>query len=234
MKLKQLPVGIGLAVGVALAFATSPAQAASFFGNGKFSFTSNQSFNFNFLLSKGMWQSDFGVLNVGTGEKTVLFSELAPGYDPKVGNQNNGDSSSKPFDWLGTCGVTVKSCVNSFTFLAGNTYQFFLTGKTIQYSSTPGNTTFTYNGGAYTFNSSGPNYNKVKTPILATLFAPGEGALIAMNDTHAIDVDKNDFIVTATPTSVPEPATLLGLGLVAGGGFLASRRRKLAAQPVKA
>jgi glutathione synthase/RimK-type ligase-like ATP-grasp enzyme len=63
----------------------------------------------------------------------------------------------------------------------------------------------------------------------------GEGAaLIAMNDTHAIDVDKNDFIVSAKPasTSVPEPATLMGLGVVTSG-FLSLRRRK-AAQAVKA
>jgi hypothetical protein len=236
MKLKQLSVGISLAVGTALAIATSPAQAANFFGNGTFSFTSNQTFNFNFLLSKGMWQSNFGVYNVTTGQSTVLFSEVAPGYDPTVGTKTNGDSGSKPFDWLGSCGVTIPTgkCTNSFDFLANNVYQFYLTGSTTQFSSTPGNTVFAYNGGAYVFSSSGPNYNATKPKILATLYAPAEGALIAMNDTHAIDADKNDFIVTATPTSVPEPASLLGLGLVAGGGFLASRRRKLATQPVKA
>jgi hypothetical protein len=236
MKFQQFSVCLALMVGAVSTLSTAPAQASNFFGNGTFSFASNQTYDFQFLLSKGMWQSDFGVYNVTTKQFTKLFSEQSPGYDPYVGTKRNGDDSSRPFDWLGTCGTTVLSCTNSFTFLANNTYQFFLTGKTTQFSSTPGNTAFTYNGGAYTFNSSGPTYNATKTPILATVNAPaGEGAaLIAMNDTHAIDVDKNDFIVSAKPasTSVPEPATLMGLGVVTSG-FLSLRRRK-AAQAVKA
>jgi hypothetical protein len=234
MKFQQFSVCLGLMAGAAVTLSI-PAQASNFFGNGTFSFASNQTYNFQFLMSKGMWQSNFGVYNVTTKQFTTLFSEEAPGYDPYVGNKKNGDDASRPFDWLGTCGVTVLNCTNNFTFMAGNVYQFFLTGKTTQFSSAPGNTAFAYNGGAYIFNSSGPTYNKTKTPIKATLNAPiGKGAaLIAMNDTHAIDVDKNDFIVSAKPvsTSVPEPATLMGLGVVASG-FLASRRR--VAQAVKA
>lgn len=220
MNLKKISLCLGLVAGAAMI--ADPAQAFSF-GNGTFSFESNTTLDFNFVLSKGMWRSNFGVYNTKTGAKTVLFNEKNPGYDP-----GSGDSTTNATDWLGTCGVTVQNCTNSFTFLAGQVYQFFLTGSPTQYSSTS-NTSFTYNGASTIFNSSGPTYNKTNTPVLMTLTAPAQGALIRMNDTHAIDGDTNDFIVTATAASqsVPEPATVLGLGAVAGGLAL-SRRRKTA------
>ena len=41
------------------------------------------------------------------------------------------------------------------------------------------------------------------------------------------DQDNNDFVAyVLNPEAVPELATLLGSGLVAGAGFLASRRKQ--------
>jgi hypothetical protein len=49
----------------------------------------------------------------------------------------------------------------------------------------------------------------------------------AINDTAVIDKDVNDFIVgvRSTTTTVPEPATLAGLGLVAGAMTMLRRRK---------
>ncbi|MBW4522762.1 MAG: PEP-CTERM sorting domain-containing protein [Scytolyngbya sp. HA4215-MV1] len=222
MKSNFVTAGLGLAAGAAMAFSAAPAHALTFGNTGTFSFESNTTVDFTFVLSKGMWQSSFGVYDVAANTLTKLLNELKPGYDP-----GSGDSKTNPSDWLGTCGKTVTTCSNSFTFLAGKAYQFFLTGSPTQYSSSS-NTVFTYNGASTTFKSSGPTYNKSNTPILMTLTAPSNGALIRMNDAHSIDVDTNDFIVTAVAHNqpVPEPTTLMGLGAVAGS-FLMSRRRKV-------
>lgn len=223
MKSNFVTAGLGLAAGAAMAFSAAPAHALTFGNTGTFSFESNTTVDFNFVLSKGMWSSSFGIYDVAANSLTTLFKELKPGYDP-----GSGDSKTNATDWLGTCGKTVKNCSNSFTFLAGKAYQFFLTGPTNQFSNTS-NTAITYNGAATTFKSSGPTYNKSNTPILMTLNAPTSGALIRMNDAHGIDVDTNDFIVTAVARNqpVPEPATLMGLGAIAGS-FLLARRRKVA------
>jgi hypothetical protein len=208
----------------AVAGLTGAAQAATF-GNSGISFDTDTTVNFTFKESNGRFRSDLGVQEANVpGTFKTLFSEEAPGYDtPRAG------------DWTGSCGVTVLNCNTSFKFEAGKTYTFVLTRN----SGTNGvraNRVFSTNS----LNSN--NYKQAN--FTGDLFAGG--ATIAFEDIGGnpnasvcndkgsnpkADCDFNDFMFTAeaeATESVPEPATLAGLGAVAAGFVVSRRRRKTA------
>jgi hypothetical protein len=208
----------------AVAGLTVPAQAATF-GNTGISFDKDTTVNFTFQESHGRFQSDLGVQQVGApGSFTTLFSEVKRSDNPNA-NIN---------DWHGTCGGAVTNCTTSFKFEAGKSYTFVLTRN----SGTNGVSA----NRVYSTNSL--NSNNYKQAIFTgDLFSggatiafediggnPSAGACAAQGSNPKADCDFNDFIVTAqaeseTSESVPEPATLAGLGAVAAG-FVASRRRR--------
>ncbi|MBD1871731.1 PEP-CTERM sorting domain-containing protein [Cyanobacteria bacterium FACHB-471] len=206
----------------AVAGLTVPAQAATF-GNTGITFDKDTTVNFSFQESHGRFRSDLGIQQVGApGSFTTLFSEANPGYD------------SSANDWAGSCGNTVQNCDTSFKFEAGKTYSFVLTRN----SGTNGVSA------NRVFSTNSLNSNNSKQAIFTGDLFSG-GATIAFEDIGGTangatcaaqgsnpkaDCDFNDFIVTAqaeseTSESVPEPATLAGLGAVAAG-FVASRRRR--------
>jgi hypothetical protein len=241
----------GLIVSSALGLTTVPAQAFSIGGlgtstNGSLSFTQDTTVDFTFLESRGFYQSKFGVIDLGTNTSSVLFAENSPGYDPGSSDANG--------DWLGTCGITVTPapCKVGYTFKAGSTYQFFLDyapyGVTYTDASgdfnlgvptgTPGLPAApVYDGG--TFRPSVPSQAFISNAQSYTRSTIGPGAggggfttidmqgydfFTAINDNNEADKDVNDFTVAAKVRKVPEPATLAGLGLVAGA-LAFSRRR---------
>jgi hypothetical protein len=203
-----------------------PAQAASLFSNGgPISFSRNTRVQFDFVVSHGSFKSVFGVYDANkTLVKELLVEDL--NRDPIASNKphqyNNVDSK-------GTCGVTVaQPCRATFDFIANTSYYLGLStvGQSTVYSDDPvGGTT----PGGFTF-VAGPTVASYPTkyqPPYGTNFVPlevkdGETAIF-INDPAPVDLDANDFIVTAK--SVPEPATLAGLGAVVAG-LAASRRRK--------
>ncbi|WP_242072599.1 PEP-CTERM sorting domain-containing protein [Microcoleus sp. FACHB-68] len=185
-----------------------PVQAANLFGS-SVKFDKDTEVSFDFLESHGIYKSDFGVQQAD-GSFTSLLKEI----------QNADDTSGKSKDdWFGSCGISVNQCTSTFTFKAGIDYTFALQNyekvKTTNgwgYSDTPGtvvHSTTTPQAVAYT-KLSDTSYK------------------LAWDDGYAGDRDTNDFIVKASwkkAASVPEPAALAGLVLVAGT-LVISRRRK--------
>ncbi|MEO0132735.1 MAG: PEP-CTERM sorting domain-containing protein, partial [candidate division WOR-3 bacterium] len=153
---------------------------------------------------------------------------------------NNGQ-----FDHKGTCGNTVLICSATFKFEAGKQYAFFLDSGTDVWRDYDIYSTDSMNASGLGFANqfkflqgtsvlSDLRYQQYATsPISDLATTPGiqnanpfaGPVLIAIEDSglngHR---DFNDFLVTAQ-VAVPEPATLAGLGMIAGAMAM-SRRRK--------
>lgn len=219
------------ATAIAGLVSSAPAQAFSF-NNSGISFNEDTTVNFEFLESHGWFKSNFGVID-STGKQTVLFSETKR-------NDNGG-----ALDNQGTCGNTVLICSTAFKFEAGKQYAFFLDsgtdvwGDSDVYSTDSKNASglgfanqFKFLEGTSVLNDL--NYKNYNTSVGSQLGQtagiqnanPFAGpVLIAVEDSGVNGHrDFNDFMVTAQ-VAVPEPATLAGLGLVAGAMAM-SRRRK--------
>jgi hypothetical protein len=217
MNLKQFFVSAGIAVSTvalsapAFAGGLTASNLASLNG---FTFDTTTNVNFKFVASYGGYKSNFAVYSTTDGGVTRtlvedLFTEL------------NGDSPA-------TCPDDVVPCTKQFKFLAGTTYLLGL--RNIKPS---GGQVFSDNpvggadaGGMRFFQGAGttsyPNNNGTLLPVTLTAGQVG----IFVNDTYKGDLDTNDFVLTAE--AVPEPATLAGLGMVAGGMLMARRRKAIA------
>jgi len=244
MNLKSTSVFAGLIAGSALALSTLPAQAFTLNPNGSITFAAPETLEFTFLESRGFYRSSFGIYSAPNESAlvTTLFTENAPGYDPGRSDANG--------DWLGTPGVTVAPFIANYTFGPG-TYFFGLDSRP-QGGTTFTQATGNFNVGVALPNdnlppgdyiSAAPNQAFISTADTYTrsTIGPGSGGpagfttintssfnfFTAINDTFAFDADVNDFIVgvRSTPTTVPEPATLAGLGLVAGAMTMLRRRK---------
>ena len=199
---------------------------------------------FDFYESHGFFESEWGVYNNTTATFTTLLGEV----------QRNDGTMVGATDHLGTCDITVTDCKASFTFLEGNEYAFFLrnTGdgdhtKTVfsanELNPIQGWTEFVDQTKFFTSmsilddTSYGLGFDQSLTSDLALatgetfMLQNGMSALIAFED-QGLDTrgtgdyfhgDWNDFLVKA---SVPEPATVLGLGVVAGAMALYGLRKK--------
>ncbi len=247
MNLKSTSVFAGLIAGSALALSTLPAQAFTLNPNGSVTFAAPETLQFTFLESRGFYQSSFGIYSAPNADAlvTTLFTENAPGYDDGRSDANG--------DWLGTPGTTVNPFITSYTFAPG-TYFFGLDSRP-QGGTTFTEATGNFNVGVALPNpslpapppggyvSAAPNQAFISTADTYTrsTIGPGSGGpagfttintspydfFTAINDTFAFDADVNDFIVgvRSTTTTVPEPATLAGLGLVAGAMTMLRRRK---------
>lgn len=220
------------ATAIAGLVSAAPAQAFTF-NNSGISFNENTTVNFDFVGSYGWFQSSFGVLDLATGNKTVLLSEV---------KRNDGVPG---FDNKGTCGNTVLICSTAFKFEAGKQYAFFLDSGTDVWRDYDIYSTDSMNASGLNFANqfkflqgtsvlsdlSYEQYATSPTSLLGTTAGiqnanPFAGpVLIAIEDSGVNGHrDFNDFLVTAQ-VAVPEPATLAGLGMIAGAMAM-SRRRK--------
>lgn len=137
-----LSMAVAAAAGVGVlgsaAWAQVPADTQTdTLGNAANVFTEDTVVEFEFKETHGAYQASFGVINLDTGEQTVLFRETKP-YDSfgtgqsepaSPGNNNTGT----PIDFLGTVqGGTIvngrgeANPLTEYTFRAGNRYSFFL------------------------------------------------------------------------------------------------------------
>ena len=213
---------------------TAPANAGTLkFGTDGLSFDKNTTVQFTFLKSKGAGISNLGVYTAaGTlAPGGLLFQELraadAVGYNAGLASQ-----------WLGTARNLVGSATATFTFLAGQVYSLGLVGTLFGNTMTPVYSTSNWNfynatqfgkqqavfdsvGGSefntYQFAGSKKNENALAADPSAAPLA------ISFEDLKWGDNDFNDFTVEAE--TVPEPITMAGMALGAGGMAIARRRR---------
>ncbi|HIK27097.1 MAG: PEP-CTERM sorting domain-containing protein [Oscillatoriaceae bacterium SKW80] len=227
----------------ALATWQAPAQAFKF-GTSGIQFDFDTEVEFTFYQSRGAFQSILKIFQVNTDNTLTWVKDLFAETRASDNWSANG--------WLGTCGEgkTVQgSCSVSFTFLKGTMYTLGLdsgeNGKV--YSTSALNTA--ENGTLWlselspagsqqavfgSFGSLGADGTRFDNPQNFQSADPFAGLVkISFDDRGARnalgipDLDYQDFSVTAQArpvASVPEPATLGGLGLV--GCALAARRRQ--------
>jgi hypothetical protein len=238
-------VTTGVAAGATVAaLAVAPAAHAGSFSfggglgesmDGFVTFTQKTLVDFTFIESRGMFASDFGIYDESGTLLTTLFSENNPGYDPGSNDATN--------DWLGTCPTTVPNCNASFVFKEGVKYQFGLTGPTgLILTGLNGDSgtvddaslvapdfAIISDADSYDRSTIGPTaIGQGADPGVTTIDTSSYDWFVAINDSHPTDFDVQDFIVGANAEAVPEPGTLIGIGVVAGLGFLGSRRKQKA------
>jgi hypothetical protein len=253
MKLKQFIASVGIAA--ATLTASAPAFAASFSAatlksDDGFSFDKKTTVNFDFISSRGGNRSRFGIFAKNGNTLTAVDWLFTESKRRDSGN-NTPNNIANQDDSLGTCSETAPNlavpapCSKKFTFQAGVTYLLGLEDLGIL-TGTPINGTRVYSNDPV-----GPIGNNARgmafvqgpgNPIIYTNFVPNGQDLslrttttlpltarqvgIFVNDSWNGDLDQNDFVLRAE--AVPEPATLLGLGAVAGGMVLARRRKAMA------
>jgi hypothetical protein len=224
---------------------SAPAQAFMF--GDSISFATDTTVDFTFFESHGAWQEIFGIKELGTGAKYDMLSEV------KSSDFVGTTTAAGTKDFIGTCGLgkAVTTCTNSFTFLAGKQYTMFLDvipangsprytkanadAKTV-YTADAATQDALYNdlawaGGPQKYQHALYSPNSKLQNLTSSTFDLTKGEMLLAWEDYAgptLHVDHNDFMLTAkisSVASVPEPATLAGLGLV-GGAIAFSRRRK--------
>jgi hypothetical protein len=224
MNTKLLSALTATAAATALFSVAAPAQAATF-GTGGITFEQDTAVKFNFLGSRGMFQSSLGVYDVQNSIPTLIQTLFSETKRSDSGRQN---------EWRGTLGNTVLGSGEVvFTFLANRIYTLGLNSG--------------YDGSVYstsTLNTGGPQQavfgdlsllNALDTDTTKKFSAAGQftnalsalfngGAVVSLDDRgNGKDTDFQDFTVTAE--AVPEPMTMTGLALGLGGLVAARRRR---------
>jgi hypothetical protein len=114
-----LRLGVGMIAGAAIATFSQSAKAVEDFNNNFIRFEKDVAVEFEFVESRGAYQSTFGVINLVSGEKTPLLAEVKSSDDGAL-------TSPRSRDFLGTPGNTVPQPLTEFTFKAGQPYAFYL------------------------------------------------------------------------------------------------------------
>ena len=158
---------------MAIPFAAS-AQAQERFGNDGIEFDAPTIVEFEFAGSNGVYQSVFGVVNLGTGERTPLLREQQSGF-----TQGGG---------------TVANSMAEFEFEANTPYAFYLESS---FNGQPA-------GLVFSTNSRNPNNAQLAVFEGGLSGLNGGGTLIQWDDTGSLlvppsqqDRDFNDFLVQA-------------------------------------
>ncbi|MDF0552299.1 PEP-CTERM sorting domain-containing protein [Kamptonema sp. UHCC 0994] len=217
--LTKLTAAAAAAVTAMLSMTTS-ANAATF-GTTGISFDQDTTVNFTFLKSQGAALSSLGVYDANQVLIKNLFTKANTADAGYQGNSYGTDS------WLGTASNLVGSATTNFTFLANQVYSLGLSGTLWGNVMKTVFSTSSQNGGSQqaVFNSTGGSegvgYDAAGSQTSASPF--GDPVAISFEDTLSGDSDYNDFTVSAQ--AVPEPITMAGMALGAGGMAIARRRR---------
>ena len=85
---------------------------------------------FEFVESHGAYQSTFGILDVDTGERTILFAP-SRAYDQayedvEISSPTYANDYGSEGDFFGSPGISVERALAEFIFLPNRSYTFFL------------------------------------------------------------------------------------------------------------
>jgi hypothetical protein len=116
-KLQKFSIGCSAVAAAAFGGFVQPASAAEQFDAQGVKFDRETIVEFQFLRSNNKAQSTFGVVNLGTGERTPLIAETRATDKPKGG------------DFTGTAGKAVRKPYAEFTFQPNTAYGFYLESK---------------------------------------------------------------------------------------------------------
>lgn len=127
----KLPWWLGaIASSLLLGGLATPVQAEEIFGTEGIRFDVDTIVEFEFIKSNGAYQSIFGIVNLDTGEKTPLFTEVKPSDNPQAllepSDYSSDLSANDNDDFLGTPGNTVPEPLAEFEFQANTRYAFYL------------------------------------------------------------------------------------------------------------
>lgn len=219
MKRSFLSVLTAATTATALFAIVAPAAAFTISG-GTFSVETDMEVKFHFLAGHGGWLGNFGIRDENNNVLATLFTEKAAW----TGNEDN--------DWRSTADDLTGPSVVSFNAVAGKVYKMSIWGQRSNYLKQPGvNSPFYQQDfvdaqtsyGSYTYRSTGPN-SSLGYQETTTFF---NGLIVGFEDgweaSQGKQGDYNDLIVGV---EVPEPMTMAGLALGAGGLMAARRRRK--------
>ena len=113
-----------------LGLLATAAQAQETFGNQGIRLDVDTVVEFEFLESNGSYQSVFGVINLQTGEKFPIYSEIKDADVPQSVNRPSSYRDDSGLqnrdDFQGTPGVTVPQPLEEFRFAANTSYSFYL------------------------------------------------------------------------------------------------------------
>lgn len=216
-----------------LTLVSAPAKAFTLGTDSILKFDKATTLDFGFVASHGDYKSVFGVQELNKDGSVGIFHSLFS--ETQIADPGSGINN----DFLGTCGTAtsaVANCSAKFDFQVGKDYTFALQSKGWDtpvpvYLATSMNI-----GRSYPYTPAFKYGEQVKVdslPIntwqLRWEDKPYDFASLPNTDGRRELIDYNDFIVTVSArdtASVPEPASLSGLGLIAG--VLAMFRRRKA------
>lgn len=187
----------------------------------EFSFAKDTRIKFSVLSpsglgSRGKAMSSFGFLTApvnGVGTFNAIFGEQKA-YDTGSNDKNN--------DWLGTCGNAIEGiCEVSVNFKAGINYLLALNTDGATHFGVGALDSFTFNRVSDQFYPNAGTFDTVSE--VGALFIGMEDGMYRRGNSQNYYYDYQDWVVKAE--AVPEPATLAGMGMVAGGMLLARRRK---------
>ena len=178
-------LGLAVVTGAVISSFAQSAKAAEDFNNNFIRFEKDVAVEFEFIESRGAYQSTFGVINLVSGEKTPLLKEEKPSDDPSL-------TSPRSTDFVGTPGNTVPQPLNEFLFKAGQPYAFYLDSA---YQGREAGTVYSSNNR----NINGQLQSKVGD---FGALSDSKGLRVEWDDTGSVlsrrdDRDFNDFLVIA-------------------------------------
>lgn len=120
-KLRRILSALSAVTGVLFVTASLPARAQDRFDNGVIQFDVDTVVEFEFLESRGVYQSTFGVIDLRTQERIPLVQEVQPSDRPvtDLGTAQYSDA-------LGTSGNAVTLPLGEFEFKANTPYALYL------------------------------------------------------------------------------------------------------------
>jgi hypothetical protein len=177
-------IGLGVVISTILGSLAHTAQAAEDFNNNFIRFEKDTAVEFEFVESRGAYQSTMGVVNLVTGEKVPLLSEVKASDDQSL-------TSPRSQDFIGTPGNTVPQPLAEFVFKAGQPYAMYLESN---YQGRDAGTIYSSNN---------RNLNaQLQARVGDMSGLSSQGVKIEWDDTGSVlsrrnDTDFNDFVTIA-------------------------------------